>query len=140
MKKFLTYLMMLILSFSLVACGSNAQSDSSHNEDSGKNESAADKDNEFTHPLLTSILGTWELQENTAKAPPYSNVTISENGTCIVDGKDAIWRPTDRTDESRIHLAFYIGDECIGGAQFSGNAFRATEPIGRPCEGVWTSK
>ena len=141
MKKFFALLVAAVMCLSLVACGGGEETPNT--DDNGtqqENNTNQNADPYTDHPLLQSILGEWALQDEEIGNNPYSSVVINEDGTCLVDGQNATWKATDRTNEMRFAIAFYIGDVCIGGGQFSQSFFRATESSGRPCAGVWEHK
>lgn len=73
------------------------------------------------HPLLDSVWGQWILS-NSEKVNEhfYREMTIREDGTCLVDGQEFTWRISENSRDDQLVLSFYLDSEPMGGAIYYG--------------------
>lgn len=126
MKKVISLLLALVLSLSLCACGDNDTSEITVEDEA----TASIENTAISHPLVQDLCGQWHTAPEGA---PFQSLVINEDGTCVVDGIDAVWQMEDfYTKDDALSIYIYIdGEACHGMLYFSDtDAAAVTEPTG----------
>lgn len=74
------------------------------------------------HPLLEKAYGQWILRNaDEVNEHFYREMTIREDGTCLVDGQEFTWRIDEGSQDNQLRLSFWLGSEPMGGAIYYGD-------------------
>lgn len=120
MKKAISLLLVLVLCLSLCACDSgNTPSTSNKDESDTSNTETNQQEEVPNHPLVKDIAGEWKPGNDTA---PFNSLSISEDGSCVVDNTPAIWKieGSYTTDTDLSIRVFLDGKIAFGMIYYSG--------------------
>lgn len=129
MKKIVALLLVAVMCLSFVACGGgeiqNTNDDSHTNPSEHMNNETTQSNSENTespyanHSLLSHLYGEWET---TTEGNSFTSFTINEDGSCIVDGKDATWKIDEEyTSEENLCIEIHNSTEYLGGVMVWGS-------------------
>lgn len=122
MKRGSSLLLALCLLLTLTACGKTAPAADSAAFLLEEPRFGADGSAYADHVLLPAIYGNWVLDERVEHGADFSyyrSLTISEDGSCLVDGEEALWKiEDDLCTASSLQIGVYRQGQCIWGALF----------------------
>ena len=140
MKKLIVFVLAMLMCVSLAACGENGKDGATETTQSA---SVAIPDKLL--PFAQAMYGEWKLvSEEVVNENPYTAIVIREDGTCLVNGKECIWKyDAQNSNDKNLIVMIFDGTEHICGAQVSTSLdgsifyFRAMEAPFEFCPGVW---
>ena len=124
MKKIFSYLLLFVSVLALVGCGDG--------NDTPETSEATTSTEIITisHPLVEEICGEWKTSTEGA---PFKSLLINADGTCVVDGVDAVWQiENSYTRDDSLSVYIFVNGEAYCGILYFSNtgAITLTKPYG----------
>lgn len=107
MKKIIALVLLVLLAFSLSACGSDDQNNDTIFTSEANGGMYAD------HPLLQGLYGQWAYRGDYMDSYPFSEIEVNQDGTCTVDGQTGTWKISDQTSDETLYIDVLLGAETI---------------------------
>jgi len=146
MKKTISLLLVLVLCLSLCACGgandtpdtteatnapTSTQNVSNMEDTTVEDETTISTESiTISHPLVEEFCGEWKTNMDEA---PFESLFINADGTCVVDGVDAVWQIEDfYTKDDALSVYVFVNGEAYCGILYFSNtgASTLTKPYG----------